>query len=250
VRWLSRGTSAACLRDNSPEQSHKVASARMGLVNNASEKFAAKVPLQLECSQCKEPASVKIHLDATTFDWTCHKCGFHHPSFLGLDVTIGFLILGRSRYELCIERDFSMAIVMAAMAFDSELSRLFGKWKQIDTGKAGKVFDREECERELRDFKTINRKIDEVSKLLVGKGVDDFVSSCAELYETISIRFKSIRIGSLPEDFQRQLFWPRNKVLHWGDAKNSYEDAARCWSIANLGLLILRRMDEERRKHP
>jgi hypothetical protein len=207
--------------DYTPEQSTKAADARMCLVNDASEKFAAKVPLQLECSQCKEPASVKIHLDATSFDWTCHKCGFHHPSLLGLDMTIGFLILERSRYEFSIEQDFSMAIVMAAMAFDSELSRLFGKWKQIDSEKAGKVFDREECEKELRDFKTINRKIEEVSKLLVGKGVDGFVSWCPELYGMISTGFKSIRIGSLPEDFQKQLFWPRNKVLHWGDSKNS-----------------------------
>lgn len=142
-----------------------------------------------------------------------------------------------------------MAIVMAAMAFDSELSRLFGKWKQIDAMKADKVFDREECEKELRGLKTINRKIDEVSRPLVGKGIDDFVSSSPDLNETISTRFQSVRIGSLPEDFQKQLFWPRNKVLHWGDRKNSYEDAARCYNIANLGLGILRKMDEERRKY-
>jgi len=37
-------------------------------------------------------------------------------------------------------------------------------------------------------------------------------------------------------------------VLHWGDAKNSYEDAAKCYSIANFGLTILREMDLDRQK--
>ena len=142
-----------------------------------------------------------------------------------------------------------MAIVLAAMAFDSELSRLFGKWKRIDAMKANKGFDREECEKELRNFKTINRKIEQVSRLLVNKGIDEFVSACPELQDAISIRFQSIRIGSLAEDFKRHLFWPRNKVLHWGDAKHSYEDAARCYSLANMGLQILREMDQERREY-
>lgn len=207
------------------------------------------MPLQLKCSKCKEPASIKIHLDTTTFDWTCPKCGFSHPSFFGLDVTIGFLILERSRYELSTEQDYSMIIVLAAMAFDSELSRLFGKWKQIDAMRANEAFDREECEKELRDYRTINRTIEEVSRLLVNEGIDEFVSACPELREAISNGFQSIRIGSLAEDFKKHLFWPRNKVLHWGDAKHSYEDAARCYSLANMGLQILREMDQERRKY-
>ncbi len=85
-----------------------------GPVNSASEKYAGKVPLQLKCSKCGEPASIKIHLDATTFDWTCPKCGSQHQSLFGLDVTIGFLILDeRSRYELCIEQDSSMSVRFA-----------------------------------------------------------------------------------------------------------------------------------------
>jgi len=36
-----------------------------------------------------------------------------------------------------------MGIIMAAMALDTELSRLFGKWKEIDANRAGLPFDRE-----------------------------------------------------------------------------------------------------------
>jgi hypothetical protein len=216
-------------------------------VNGVPQKVAVKVPLPLKCSGCGEMASIKIHLDNTTFDWTCPKCGFFHPSFLGLDLTIGFLILLKSRHEIISERDFSMAIVLAAMAFESQLSYLFGKWSAIDASKAGRNFDRTRCESEMRKFGTVDRKIAEVSKLLVGKGIDEFVSAYPDLHQAITNDFKSIRLGFLARDFQEHLFWPRNAILHWGDAKNSLEDASRCYSFANLGLLILQKMDEQRR---
>jgi hypothetical protein len=54
-------------------------------------------------------------------------------------------------------------------------------------------------------------------------------------------------VDHLAEDFQRHLFWPRNIVLHWGDPKYSYEEAAKVFSIAQLGLRILREMNAHRR---
>lgn len=215
-------------------------------MNADKEKYSAKVPLRLKCHNCNEPFTHKVHLDQSSFDWTCPKCGFKHPSFLGLDITVGVLLLEKSRYELVHEKDFSMAVVFAAMAFESELSRLFLKWKEIECIGAGVELDREECERGLRDFKAIDRKIEGVSQFLVKSGIDDFVSSKAQLRDQIATSFKTIRIGTLAADFQRHLFWPRNKVIHWGDAKNSYDDAARCYSFAKLGLIILREMDLDR----
>lgn len=216
-------------------------------MSSNAERYSAKVPLQLKCSGCGEPFTHKIHLDKTSFDWTCPKCGFNHPSFLGLGVTIGVLLLEKSRHELLQEEDFSMAVVFAAMAFESELSRIFLKWKEIECLANGEMLDREECERQLRDFKTISRKIEEVSRFVVNSGIDAFVSSKTHLRDQILAGFKSIRVGTLAADFQQQLFWPRNRVLHWGDAKNSSDDAARCFSIANMGLIILREMDSDRR---
>jgi hypothetical protein len=216
-------------------------------MNPGTDKYSAKIPFAVKCHNCNQPFTHKFHLSETSFEWTCPKCGFEHPSFLGLDVTIGVLLLEKSRYELLQEKDFPMAVVFAAMAFESELSRLFLKWKEIDCLGRGVELDREECEVQLRDFKAINRKIEEISQFLVGAPIDDFVASKPNLRDTIATGFKSVRVGSLAADFQQHLFWPRNKVLHWGDAKNSYEEAARCFSIANLGLTILREMDSHRR---
>lgn len=219
----------------------------MAKMHTQSEKYSAKVPLLFRCDKCKEPFTQKIHLSQTSFDWTCPKCGFVHVSFLGLDTTIGLLLREKCRHELLQEKDYPMAIVFAAMAFESELSRLFGKWKEIECIMPGKIFDQDACERELRGFAAIDRKIDGVSQFLVSCGIDDFVKSRPPLHAHITANFKSIRVGHLPADFQQHLFRPRNSVLHWGDAKYSYEDAAKCFSIADLGLWILREMDLQRR---
>ena len=54
-----------------------------------------------------------------------------------LDFTVGYKILAKSEYELSARRDFSMSIVFAAMSFECELSRLFGKWTSIESNLSG-----------------------------------------------------------------------------------------------------------------
>lgn len=216
-------------------------------MNDSTNKKPLSVRLELECPQCQMPATIRIHLETTSFDWTCPN-GHYNPSFFGTDITIGYLLLERSRHELAVERDYCMSIVIAAMAFECEMSRLFGKWKQIEAGIAGCPFDREKCEEELRKLGAIDQKIEGVSKFLVGKGTDDFISGCPDLTDSISKDFTSIKLGSVARDFQQSLFWPRNQVLHWGDTRCSQEDAARCYRIAQLGLSILKRMAAERRQ--
>lgn len=218
-------------------------------MSTESEKYAAKVPVQFSCRKCGEPANLKIHLSEGAFDWACPKCNLPHTGLFGLDVTVGVLLHEKSRHEILHEKDFAMAIVFSAMAFESELSRLFNKWKEIACIMPGIPFDREACERELRNFQTIGRKIDGVSQFVVRSGMDDFVRSRADLSASVAAS-RRLRVGHLPEDFQKHLFWPRNNVLHWGDAKYSYDEAAECFAIAGLGLSILRAMDYYRRSLP
>ncbi len=206
-----------------------------------------KIPLKLKCTKCETQARVRIHLNATSFDWKCPNCGLDHPSFFETNVTMGYLILERSRDEY-FEQDYSMSIVLAAMAFECELSRLFGKWRKIDTEMTGSTFDQKNCEQELRDLRTINQRIDAVSALLVSKTMDEYVETTQQFREVIEQRFSSLNIGSLPKDFQEALFWPRNNVLHWGDTSHTEQDAARCFTIAQMGLSILTSMNRERKK--
>jgi hypothetical protein len=67
---------------------------------------------------------------------------------------------------------------------------------------------------QMRESKTINTKIEEISQFLVSLGIDQFVSPKTHLPDQISTSFKSIRVGTVAVDFQHSLFWTDNKVLH------------------------------------
>jgi DNA-directed RNA polymerase subunit RPC12/RpoP len=205
------------------------------------------IPLQFNCASCGELNTHRIHLDQSSFDWTCKKCGHLHPSFLSLDFTIGPKLLQRSLFELKIEKDYSMSIVFSATALDSELSRLFFKWKSIADGLSGLTFDEEACEKELVKFHNLVNKMTGVTELLhPGGGIDAFVSSSAEFTDALN-RFPSLNHGSLAADFHKRVFKPRNKILHQGMATFTETDANKVYSIADLGLRMLLAMDIQKR---
>ena len=206
------------------------------------------IPLQITCPQCNTSATQRVHLDTSSPDFTCTQCGHQHVKVFDLDLTIGFLLLERSRYELSVEKDYSMAIVLAALAFESELSRLFCKWTRIKQIGRDPVVIEEECERNLRSFGNIAGRIEGVSQMLYSGGIEPFVSSSPEWTKNINNDFPSLQVGSLAKDFQKTVFWPRNKILHAGYAKHTHEDAAKCYSIAYLGVRILQDMDKLKRK--
>jgi hypothetical protein len=157
-------------------------------------------------------------------------------------MTVGVLILDRSRYELSVERDYSMAIVLAAAAFESELFRVFCKWTQINQMRSDPNATHLDCEKELRASRGIADKIERVSKLLYRGGLAAFVASSPARVKDISNA--SLHVGSLAKDFQEMIFRPRNKILHQGYAEHTEADASKCCDIAYLGLRILQDMDK------
>ena len=206
-----------------------------------------KIPLQFTCPSCRTPVIKRVHLDATSLDWICEKCGAAQVIVFDLDLTVGWLMLARSWYELSVEKDNSMAIVLAATAFDSELSRLFCKWTQIKGRGPTLPFSLEDCEKKLRAFRTIAVKIEGVSRLLYPGGIEAFVCSSPVWSKEINDDFPSLHIGSLAKDFQETVFWPRNKVLHAGYAQHPEDEASKCYSVADIGLRILKDMDRAKR---
>src|SRR5438270_4267755 len=120
------------------------------------------ISLQLECPDCGKPETQRIHLDTSSLDFRCAHCGHRHVGIFGLDMTIGVLILERSRYELKIDKDYSMSIILAAAAVESELYRLFCKWAHIKRIETDLSVIQEECEKELRPMNIV-AKIEWVS---------------------------------------------------------------------------------------
>jgi len=204
------------------------------------------IPLQFNCPSCRAAWSQRVLLSAPKLDFTCAECGQTWYGIRGLDLTVGLLILARSWHELEFEKDYDMAIVLAAAALDCELSWLYSKWKKFEALGADTAFSPEACEEELRRMRKVADKIREVSRMLYQGGIEQFVVDSGSWKETINGRFPGLHLGSLATDFQETVFRPRNRVLHQGKADHTRDDAAKCYSIAELGIRILKDMDKAR----
>lgn len=205
-----------------------------------------KIPLHFRCDRCGCEDYIFLNLDQSSFETKC-KCADTIPSFFGSNVTIGYKILWRSNYELLEQQDYALSIVLSAMAFDCELTRLHFKWSRIEAIGLDVDVSDQELEGLLRKYRTIDRKIEGVAKVIDPRGFQAFVNESPELRTIVIEGFPSLSLNSLSKDFQVTLFWPRNRVLHLGDASFSYDDAKRCFNIATLGLRILEAMDEQKR---
>lgn len=205
-----------------------------------------KIPLLIKCDECGCEEYIFINLDESSFEQKC-KCGDSVPSFFDGSVTVGYKLLWRSNYELLQTKDYPLSIVFSAAAVECELTRLHFKWNEIDAiGQDYDVTD-EQLEAMLRKYRTIDKKIEGVSELLYPNGLVSFVESSPALLDIINNGFPSLSVASLARDFQRTLFWPRNRVLHLADATFTYDDAKHGFNIASLGLRIFDQMDKNRR---
>lgn|SRR5487761_450388 len=186
-----------------------------------------KIPLELKCPNCGEPRHQVVHVNDLSADFTCAKCGRTSYGIPGLDVTVGVLIFARSWHELEIAKDYDMSVVLAATALECELSYLYCKWKEVEALGAGITSDPEHVETKLRRMGSVAEKITNVSTFLCAGGIEAFVESSDKWKKTIGEGFPSLHQGSLATNFQRAVFWPRNKVLHHGTASHTRDDAAR-----------------------
>lgn len=202
------------------------------------------IPRRFKCPNCGTPRMHRVHLNNPSLRFTCTQCGQTWHEVPSLDQTVGVLILARSGYELEIEKDYDMAIVLAAAALDCELSLLYCKWKGFEANRASASFTPEVCEEELRCLANIVNKIKKVSGMMYEGGIEAFVANSTEWSETIENRFPSLREGSLAKGFQETVFWPRNGVLHQGSTDHTEAQASTSYSIAELGIRILKDMDK------
>lgn len=205
-----------------------------------------KIPLRVPCDICKKEELIFINLSDSSFERKC-SCGNVYSGFFGNDVTVGYKILFRSRYELIETEDYPLSIVFSAAAFECELSRLHFRWSDITALQTGKQISDGELEELLRKYRSIDVKIEEVCKLIDPLGFQEFVKSSTELRQTVTEGFPSLHLNSLTLDFQQKLFWPRNRVLHLADTSFKKADGVRCFNIATLGLRILEELDKKKR---
>ena len=104
---------------------------------------------------------------------------------------MGMAILGRAATEMK-NGDWTLAIVLAAMAVECELVYRFMKWNRIDLMLVRNRTDAddEEWEKQWRDdVRTIAARFDKVSGLLTGQPFDSFLSQNSELLKNMYLRY-------------------------------------------------------------
>jgi len=163
---------------------------------------------------------------------------------LSVSVTAERLLL-RSKEEF--ERgDYSLATVIAVMAVESYLTRLFLKLKGMDsyatTFRLPTAEHEAEWEKEYPRSGGFPKPISFVSQKLLATTLDKF----GEENKTAKAIFSALPNtsgASATEYFQDELFKRRNRIAHWGYVNSSKADAELCHKIAVALVSILREMD-------
>jgi hypothetical protein len=177
-------------------------------------------------------------------NFTCPSCGaFFHGAGR---VMVSDGVLSRSREEIDAG-DYALAIVFAAMAAECELAALFFKWKYIDSlNETNAEPPTEALETELRGY-DILKKLDAIATLLVSKGFDQFVMEQQELAKWIKdFGGSELSEGSIKSNIRARLFWPRNRILHFGHTNFDSANADACLRVAVVVIHVLRTMDQQR----
>lgn len=80
-----------------------------------------KIPITVNClnGNCKKETTFFINIHETEIKGLCSHCGFDISGDL-VNVTKGLLLLGKSGNEFKTNKDYSMCIILAALAFECD----------------------------------------------------------------------------------------------------------------------------------
>jgi hypothetical protein len=211
-------------------------------------------PLRVPCSACGSTSTVTTNATQQYPQHTCPQCG---ASISIMDPLTISLIADRLliRVESEIEKaDFTVAIILSAMAVETAVTQVFIKWKGIEYyGKTGSLTPtedeqdaweneyRRETMKPQKGLSSFEKEADFVSLFLVGKKYDDFVSEKA----AGTTQDASLLSAKL---IHNDLFNKRNRVMHWGEVTYGREDASTALAAAERAIRTLKMMDEEKWK--
>ena len=178
---------------------------------------------------------------------TCSGCGKSMYAIDPLSVSItAERLLYRSLAELKAG-DYSLSIVIATMAAESYLTRLFLKLKGMETYavtfKLPTPAEEAAWEKEYPRSGGFPSPVGFVSQRLVGTTFDEFIDGNGPA-KTIFLRLPNPSQVKPTQYFQDQLFKRRNRIVHWGYVNSTKDEAAECHTIAVGVVSILREMDK------
>jgi len=205
-------------------------------------KFSFPVP-------CNCGETFAVYVIGTQFpeDAQCPKCNSTIWLVPPLGNLVGMAILGRANAEVQ-GGDWTIAIVLCAMAVECDMAYLFMKWNRVELMaiRDPNGTDEEAWETEWRKILGVAPRLDKVSSLLTGKPFDLFLSQESRLLQSLHMRCTaSTAVESPKEFFIKELFHKRNKIVHFGEINFQKADAEMCLRLATTLTQILRAMDAE-----
>ena len=123
-----------------------------------------KSSLKLKC-KCGKVLTLKISGTQRFQNPDCPDC--RAPIWLVDNSVVSTRVFSRSTQEL-ESGDFTLAIILSAMAIECDLARLYMKWKEVDLILVRTVVqsDKDLWEKEFRDWNSILLRMDKVCAFL------------------------------------------------------------------------------------
>ena len=179
----------------------------------------------------------------------CSSCGKTAHLLDPLSVSVvAERLLHRSKSELDAG-DNTLAILIAAIAVETFLTRLFMKIKKMDglvvSFQWPTTADEEAWEAEYPRSGGFTGPANFVSRNLVNVTFDEFVSA-NKTAQTIYATLPNSNHLPLAKLCQTELFKRRNRIAHWGYINSGADDAKQCHEIAVGVVCVLREMDRVR----
>jgi hypothetical protein len=177
----------------------------------------------------------------------CTQCGKYGFVTDPLSVSItAERLLYRSKEEL-EAGDYSLAILLAAIAVESFLTRLFLKFKGMEnymtTSEAPNQIQEDGWELEYPRSGGFEGPANFVSKRICGKTFDEFVTSNNVVAAQAFLGLPNPNRKFPSRYFQDELFKRRNRIAHWGFVNSTRSTAEECHRIGVAIVTILREMD-------
>jgi hypothetical protein len=182
-------------------------------------------------------------------DKQCTECGTTIYFIEPLGNVVRMRIFSRAKAELENE-DFTLVIILSAIAVECELAHFFIKWNEVDVmdTRMPTPADKDGWEEQLRKF-SIAIRLDKVSTLLTGEDFDSFLSHNPELLKPIRARYPTFTECISPKDFlKKEFFDKRNKIAHRGEIDFKQPDGEMCFTLAATLFQVMKEMDDKRIK--
>jgi hypothetical protein len=159
---------------------------------------------------------------------------------------VSLLLIERAKQEL-INGDVTLAILLSAVAVETETAHLFVKWRGIDSGKLlgnQTPEDKKNWQSEWANMRSIGRRLEELSRFLTRKPFDEFARLRLDLLKPALTDYPPAT--SIKDFFQTELFDRRNDVVHYGKIDFDEADGRKCLSLASALLELFHAMDMKR----